>query len=272
VFSPYYRRALSKGPADPEDFCSINVALYGDAGKRWTMTERRRPSMQRSQRSFSVGPSSLRWDGACLTIDIDEVCVPLPHRVRGQVKVHPHALSPFFTALDDGGRHRWGPIAPAATVEARFDRPGMDWSGHGYLDSNEGDEPIDRPFREWDWSRASLRDGSTAVIYDVRQKAGDDRVLALRFDRDAKVDTFEPPARQPLPRTAWRIDRTMRTDAGTPATVAQTLEDTPFYVRSVLSSGLLGETVVSMHETLNVPRLTSTAVQLMLPWRMPRTG
>jgi len=27
-----------------------------------------------------------------------------------------------------------------------------------------------------------------------------------------------------------------------------------------------------MHETLNVPRLTSTAVQLMLPWRMPRTG
>jgi carotenoid 1,2-hydratase len=44
------------------------------------------------------------------------------------------------------------------------------------------------------------------------------------------------------------------------------------YARSVLSSGLLGETVVSMHETLNVPRLTSTAMQLMLPWRMPRTG
>jgi len=272
VFSPYYRRALSKGAADPENFCSINVALYGDAGKRWTMTERRRRSMQRTQRTFSVGPSRLEWDGSCLTIDIDEVCVPLPHRVRGQVKVHPHALSPFSTALDDGGRHRWGPIAPAATVEARFDRPGMSWSGHGYLDSNEGDEPIDRPFREWDWSRASLRDGSTAVIYDVRQKAGDDRVLALRFDRDAKVESFDPPARQPLPRTAWRIGRTMRTDPGTTATVTQTLEDTPFYVRSVLSSGLLGETVVSMHETLNVPRLTSTAVQMMLPWRMPRTN
>jgi carotenoid 1,2-hydratase len=64
----------------------------------------------------------------------------------------------------------------------------------------------------------------------------------------------------------------MRTDSGTRATVVQTLEDTPFYVRSVLSSGLLGETVVSMHETLNVPRLTSTAVQMMLPWRMPRVG
>jgi carotenoid 1,2-hydratase len=148
----------------------------------------------------------------------------------------------------------------------------MNWSGHGYFDSNEGDEPIERPFREWDWSRASLRDGSTAVIYDVRQKAGADRVLALRFDREAKVESFEPPPRQPLPRTAWRIGRTMRTDPGTQATVTQTLEDTPFYVRSVLSSGLLGETVVSMHETLNVPRLTSTAVQLMLPWRMPRIG
>jgi carotenoid 1,2-hydratase len=272
VFSPYYRRALSKGPVDPEDYCSINVALYGDAGRRWTMTERRRASIHRSRDSFSVGPSALHWDGSCLTIDIDEVGVPLPRRVRGRVRVHPHALSPLFTALDDDGRHRWGPIAPAARVEASFDRPGANWSGHGYLDSNEGDEPIERPFREWDWSRASLRDGSTAVIYDVRQKVGADRVLALRFDRDAKVDAFEPPARQRLPRTAWRIDRTMRTDAGTPAVVTQTLEDTPFYVRSVLSSGLLGETVVSMHETLNVPRLTSTAVQWMLPWRMPRTG
>ena len=62
----------------------------------------------------------------------------------------------------------------------------------------------------------------------------------------------------------------MRTDAGRPATVSETLEDTPFYVRSVLRSGLLGESVVSVHETLNVPRLTSTAVRLMLPWRMPR--
>ena len=31
-----------------------------------------------------------------------------------------------------------------------------------------------------------------------------------------------------------------------------------------------GETVDSLHETLNVPRLSSTAVQMMLPWRMPR--
>ena len=150
--------------------------------------------------------------------------------------------------------------------------PSLSWRGNGYLDSNEGDEPIDRPFVEWDWSRASLRDGSTAVLYDVRQRHGDDRVLALRFDRSGTVEPFEPPPRQALPRTGWRIGRTVRSDPDAPARVAETLEDTPFYVRSVIESGLRGERVTSMHETLNVPRFASTAVRLMLPWRMPRTG
>ena len=53
-------------------------------------------------------------------------------------------------------------------------------------------------------------------------------------------------------------------------TVLQTLEDTPFYVRSVLQSNLLGEQVISMHETLNIPRLDSPSTRLMLPWKMPR--
>ena len=52
--------------------------------------------------------------------------------------------------------------------------------------------------------------------------------------------------------------------------VQETLEDAPFYARSMLSSGLLGEKVISMHETLNVPRLTSLMVRMMLPFRMPR--
>ena len=33
---------------------------------------------------------------------------------------------------------------------------------------------------------------------------------------------------------------------------------------------LLGEEVVSIHETLDVPRVVSLPVRLMLPWRMPR--
>jgi len=246
------------------------VALYGKAGKRWAMTERSRASLHRDATRLVIGPSQLHWNGSCLTIDLDEVSVPIPRRVRGQVRVYPKGLCRFVAALDDKALHRWGPIAPCARVEVDFDSPAASWSGHAYLDSNEGDEPIDRPFVEWDWSRAPLKDGSTGVIYDVRQKEGADRVIAVRFQPSGDFEHFKAPERQTLPRTAWRIDRTMRTDAQHPASVTQTLEDTPFYVRSVLTSGLLGESVVSVHETLNVPRLVSTAVQLMLPWRMPR--
>ena len=270
VFSPYYGWATRRGIADAEDHCAFNVALYGVAGKRWTMTERGRSSVVRSAREFVVGPSSMAWRDDHLELDLDEVCVPVPHRVRGRVRVFPAGLSTFVAPLDDAGRHRWGPIAACARVEVDLERPGARWSGHGYLDSNEGDEPISRPFAEWDWSRASLRDGSTAVLYDVRQKQGGDRVLALRFAPTGEAEPFDPPARQALPRTRWRIGRTIRSDPGTQASVSATLEDTPFYVRSVLESGLLGERVISMHETLNVPRLASTAVQLMLPFRMPR--
>lgn len=236
------------------------------------MTERGQASVRRSRREFEVGPSRVSWDGDSLLIDIDEISVPIPRRVCGRVRVRPQALCNFVAGLDDAGRHRWGPIAPCSRVEVEFDRPGLSWQGHAYLDSNEGDEPIDRPFVDWDWSRGLLPDGSTAVIYDVRQKQGADRVIAQRFMPDGSHAPFEPPPRQALPRTAWRIDRTMRTDAGHPARVVQTLEDTPFYVRSVLESGLFGERITSVHETLHVPRLVSAPVRWMLPWRMPRFG
>ncbi len=235
------------------------------------MTERSRASVERSASHFRIGASALHWTADRLTIDIDEVGAPLPRAVRGRIVLHPSALNNFYTALDDDGRHRWGPIAACSRVEVELDKPASRWSGHAYFDSNEGDEPIDRPFVEWDWSRATLRSGRTAVIYDVQQKMGADRLLALSFSPSGAVEPFEAPPRQPLPRTLWRLSRRMRSDAGVTPTVTQRLEDAPFYSRSVLRSGLLGETVISMHETLNVPRLVSPAVQLMLPWRMPRT-
>ena len=64
----------------------------------------------------------------------------------------------------------------------------------------------------------------------------------------------------------------MRSEGGVGASVVQTLEDTPFYVRSVLRADLLGEQVTAVHETLSIPRLVSLPVRLMLPWRMPRRG
>ena len=147
--------------------------------------------------------------------------------------------------------------------------PSLSWKGHAYIDSNEGDEPVDRGFTEWDWQRATLADGSTAVVYDVRQTGGrGDRVIATRFQPDGRAQAFEPPPRQVLPPSGWRIRRHMRSDA--PAASCRTLEDTPFYARSVVQTTLLGEPVRAMHETLDTGRLVSPVVQMLLPFRMPR--
>ena len=222
------------------------------------MTERGARHCAREADCFTIGPSQLQWDGQQLTIHIDEVGVPLPRRIRGTVRVVPEQLFQFSTALDRHGRHHWGPIAPNARVEVDLAHPSLRWRGHAYLDSNEGSEPVDRAFTEWDWSRCQLADGSTAVLYDIEPGQPGGRVLALRFHGDGSVTAFDPPPMRSLPRTAWRLPRRMRSDS--PVSVLQQLEDTPFYQRAVLRSQLLGEAVTGFHETLNVPRLVSLAV------------
>jgi carotenoid 1,2-hydratase len=248
----------------------LNVAIYSPGKNRWTMTERSARSSHRSTNEFVIGPSSLRWEKDCLTIEIKERAVPFGQAVRGTVRVYPEQLFNFSTALDDQGRHRWGPLAPRARVQVDLSKPDLHWQGNGYLDSNEGDGPIAPDFHEWDWSRAELSNKRTAVIYDVRQKNGLEKLHALLFHPDGRIEPFNPPPRQNLPQTAWRIQRQMRNADQPSLKLIQTLEDTPFYARSILSSELLGESVISFHETLNVPRFASPIVQWMLAWRMPR--
>ena len=276
VFSPYYRWAWRHGRARAEDHCALNVAIYSPGASRWAMTERGHRRVRRGAHEFVIGPSALQWGPQGLTVTIDEVANPLPRRVRGTVRVQPEALCRYVASLDDDGRHRWGPIAPCARAEVEFDSPGLRWQGHAYVDSNEGDEPISEPFTTWDWLRAPVADGSTVVAYDVRQRHGRaDRLIGARFRRDGDVDPIELPGRRPLARTGWGISRAMRgEDAGgaaaEPPRVLRTLEDTPFYARSLVRADLCGQTVEAMHETLSATRFASPLVQAMLPWRMPR--
>ena len=274
VFSPYYAlaRKLGGGVAEAENYCALNVALYGKAGKRWTMTERGRSHIERSADHDRIGPSSLHWDGQALRIEFDEINVPIPMRVRGRVTVRPEGLCRFVTALDNAGRHRWGPIAPCSRVEVELDHPSARWSGHAYMDSNEGDEPVEQGFRDWDWARAEMANGDTAVVYDVRPREGPGRVVAQRFARNGETTAFEAPPRHALPHSGWRIPRAMSSETGSTPQLVSTLEDTPFYVRSLLRTRLLGEDVTAVHESLDVPRLVSLPVRMMLPWRMPRRG
>lgn len=272
MFSPYYRWNWQRGCAVADDHCAINVCLYSPGQGRWAMTERSRRDVSRSRDVFSVGPSAMHWRGGELSIQLDEVANPLPRRVRGRVRVVPQALSTFAATLDDEGRHRWGPIAPCARVEVDFDEPGLSWRGHGYLDSNEGDEPVSEPFTTWDWMRAPLSDGSTVVAYDVRQRHDRaDRLICTRFFPDGHHAAADLPPRRDLPASAWRVPRAVRSEAPAPR-VLRTLEDTPFYARSVVQAVLCGEPVVAMHETLSATRFASPLVQMLLPFRMPRRG
>ena len=272
VFSPYYAWARRGGrDTNPDDFCALNIALYSRDAKRWTMTERGASHCHRDARQFTIGPSQLRWDGQSLVIDMDEIGMPLPWPVKGQVRVHPERLFNYGTPIDALGKHRWGPLAPRARVEVDLQHPQQNWQGLGYLDSNEGDEPIDRSCSEWDWSRSPMKDGSTAVMYDVQGTTPQgDKLLALRFTPQGEVLPFLPPKRQTLPSTLWRLSRRMRSDGG--VHVAEKLEDTPFYQRALLQSHLLGEQVQSFHESITMSRLVSPVVQAMLPFRMPRRG
>jgi carotenoid 1,2-hydratase len=268
-FSPYYARARRLGNSDPLNHNSLNVALYGEC-KRWSMTERGRSALRRDASWLEIGPSALSWDGNCLTIQINEVTVPLPRRLRGTVKLYPRTVAgqPYF--LDGAERHCWAPIAPGARVEVQFDRPALRWCGHGYLDSNWGNEPLEKAFRYWEWSRAELKDGGTAILYDAARRDGHRTELGLRFDPAGSVERIEVPPHAKLPTTGWRMQRGTRVDPQQTARVTETLENTPFYTRSVLATHLLGEPVTAMHESVCLDRFSTRWVQRLLPFRIPR--
>ncbi len=268
-FSPYYAKARRRGNSDPLNHNSLNVALYGEC-KRWSMTERGRSALRRDASRLEIGPSSLSWDGSCLTIQIDEVTVPLPSRIRGTVRVYPSALAGQPYHLDHAGHHYWAPIAPRAHVEVELDQPSLRWSGSGYLDSNWGVEPLEAAFQRWEWSRAMLKDGGVAILYDVTQRDGHKPPLGLRFAPNGEVEHFEAPPHVRLPNTAWLMRRGTRVDPQQTARVTETLEDTPFYTRSVLETHLLGEPVTAMHESVCLDRFSSRWVQTLLPFRIPR--
>ncbi len=211
----------------------------------------------------------MSWDGTRLTIRIDEVTAPIPSRVRGSVTLHPAALVGQRFELDAAGRHVWQPIAPNARVEVRLDSPGLAWSGDGYLDHNAGSRPLEDDFRHWHWSRGAGRDGAL-ILYDVTRRDGSPYELALRIDGAGRVEPVEMPPPAHLPRGFWGVGRTTRCAPEGAARVRQTLEDGPFYARSVIETKLAGETVEAVHESLSLDRFRTPIVQAMLPFRMPR--
>lgn len=264
MFSPFYAWA---GRREPLDHCALNVCLYGPGASRWALTERRRDAVTAASGELAIGPSQVRAENGTLVFDIREHGAPLPRPVRGRVVIRPEAEQEETFVLDASGRHVWRPVWPRAHVEVRFDSPAIAWSGDGYVDMNAGVEPLESGFQSWSWARTAMPDGA-AILYDCRLKSGQEAGHALRIGRDGRAERFEPPPHAALPAVAWGVRRPGRSDGA--ARVVRTLEDTPFYSRSLIETELLGERRVSMHESLDLERFSSSWVKLLLPFRMRR--
>jgi carotenoid 1,2-hydratase len=266
VFSPYYAWS---GWADPLNHCAVNVALYSAKGGRWAMTERGRKALRQEANTLSIGPSRLRWDDDALVIDFDEITAPIPSRLRGTLRLHPSAMVGDTFAIDGAGRHIWRPIAPRADVEVDLSHPAGAWRGQGYFDTNWGEEPLETGFVAWDWSRAH-RPRDTLLFYDVARRNGEKAGLALRIGAAGEIETIQAPPAHALPLPFWRMPRSVRGEGAAPPILRRTLEDAPFYSRSMLAGVFEGEPAEIVHESLSLDRLRSPVVRAMLPFRMPR--
>lgn len=233
------------------------------------MTERGRSALRRSETTLAIGPSSMVFDGKTLTFQLDERSMPWASPLRGRVRVAPMRLAGQTFALDSAGLHRWSPLAPMARVEVALDAPAVRWTGHGYLDTNSGDVPLESTFRSWQWSRATNRESAT-IFYDVQPLNGAERCLALKVGIDGAIDDTALASVVALPKSKWGVARSTRGDAGTSARVLTTFEDAPFYARSLVTTQLDGELTTSIHESLSLTRFDTRWVQCLLPFRMPR--
>jgi carotenoid 1,2-hydratase len=266
VFSPYYAWA---GWQRPENHCAFNIALYDGKKRYWAMTERRADRLETSPQCLRIDQSSLRFTPTALIADLHETSTPWRRPIRGRITIPlPASFGPFHD-LDPHVRHQWRPLNPHMRVKIEMDEPRMHWTGHGYCDMNRGAEPLERAFRQWQWSRARL-DQESIVFYDLLRRDGSRHALALRYHENGSMKAFTPPPLTRLPTSGWRMRRLTRSDRGAAATCLRTLEDSPFYTRSILDVPLFGQRAIAVHESLDLDRFRSPIVRAMLPFRMPR--
>jgi len=265
VFSPWYRWS---GRRNPQNHCCINVALYGRGG-RWTMTDRGESALALGPDRMDVGPSHMRWEDDALVIGIDERSLPHFDRVRGEVRLHPAALTTVELPLTPDGTHVWRPFAPTARIEVALENPGWRWSGHGYLDANFGLRALEADFSYWTWARMPVAGGTTA-LYDADRRDGTRLEAAFRFAADGGVAPVEAPPRTPMARSLWAVRRETRADPGYRPRQVKAMLDAPFYTRAAVRTKLCGEETVGVHEALDLDRFASPLLKPMLAVKVPR--
>lgn len=266
VFSPWYRWS---GRKSPHNHVCINVATYGPGG-RFAMTDRGASALRQTASRLEVGPSMMRWNGAQLIIDIDEVSgPPLINRLRGQIRVTPSALTSVELQLTEDGAHIWRPFAPKSRIEVAIDRPGWQWEGEGYFDANFGTRALEEDFSYWTWGRFPTGDGATC-FYDATRLDGSHLAAGFQFDSNGHGTAIPLPPKTRLPRSLWAVKRDTRSDPGPAPKQRLSMLDAPFYTRSAVEIQLGKERVTGVHEALDLRRFRNPLLKPMLAVRVPR--
>ena len=218
------------------------------------MTDRGREALRQSQDVFEVGPSSMRWDGDRLVIEVNEISSPpLISRVRGTVTLHPDALFGQVHDLTPDGAHHWQPFAPIARIEVDLS-PGHKWQGHGYFDANFGTAALEDDFNYWTWGPLPAQPWRRPVFYDAVLRDGSEQATALHFHPDGRMEHIAPPPRARFKRSLWAVRRETRADAGVVPRQVLPMLDAPFYARSAVQTTIDGEQSVGVHEALDLRR------------------
>lgn len=267
AFSPRWARERRRNPAASSlDFSTFNVALRSGDKRCWALTERGRGAVKRTEEHLAIGASEMRWHGDQLVVRVEERSAPWGSPVRGTVRLSPLAASELVVDLDPSGVHSWSPRVPIARIKVDFQEPRVRFEGTGYLDLNRGGGPLEETFAAWSWSRVS--DGTRALIaYDVALRDGRTRMRAFGSDRGSDLAAIDAESRVELPPTWFGLPRSGRSDGAT-IEVVQTLEDGPFYARSLVATTLGGRRALGMHETVSLDRFRAPWVRFLVPFRM----
>ncbi|MBX2881704.1 MAG: carotenoid 1,2-hydratase [Granulosicoccus sp.] len=236
VFSPYYAWARKRGRTPALQHCSINVALYGSPA-RWCMTERDERSVKTHVSSMKVGNSRISVTDKCMQININERAVPLPWKVKGQVRIpllaHDLPAQPLDLPNKENARHFWQPIAPHTRINVEMESPALQWQGNAYVDSNHGDIPLESSFKSWTWSRSHEANGDTSIHYKVLTRDGQTSCQNRKYTSDGQIIELDNSSETVLsPTRYFRIKRTANIEQNHRIEALQTLEDAPFYARS----------------------------------------
>lgn len=234
------------------------------------MTDRGRGALRQSADSFTVGPSSLHWDGTRLTIDINEIgAPPLISPVRGQITLTPTAVTDTELALTPDRAHLWRPFAPVSHIDVQLDATGWQWSGHGYFDANFGTRALEADFDSWTWGRYPTETGATC-FYDATRRNGTTLEAAIAFDPDGRSRHIKAPPKARMRRSLWAVARETRADPGFRPHQVKPMLDAPFYNRAMVKTRLDGAETTGVYEALDLRRFRSPLLMPMIAVRVPR--